>query len=685
MPVGQTGPTGAKKGRPQSFHAPLIGAQGAFACSFYPEYGRNCTPGILSHRSTATVSQEDTLEQARQAFLAIMERQDGKAPKNFAEFLGTTKAESERQREKERQGPITTDELNKMLTRTATARMGSSRQKLRSSNTRRRASMSVAEKAESSEKRAPPRRTSMSIEVADKEGEKRVRAPSPWVRVPSPLSGWSEISRGDSHPPKTAASGKTEYMWVAPDGAATEQARNPHLSVGEPSKLTYPAFIEPWGGSPSYGASYGPGRSNLTNFEASRRRSPLRDGWFGEHPSARLARTNTNSPDTRASSPLPRHQLEHQLPLGLPQAGHEAEHLQVVGDIEVATAGGKTFGQRDDQHAPRRKPGAKKRSGAAHSSHMLSRPATASSPLETLSPVAEDSGGFVRPDMRPMSTGGQRQIQIRVKRPGTGFQRQPRPQTSGGSVSSDQVSRELGFRPSSTSRATRPSTRARTVAMFHVPESQARAVPAHAGQRPPTAGSRFSGAGDGYTGRLSTPKSQTLVIDGGEEFSGGGGEGLADVAEGEHDEGDFAFASVDGAAGAEQDGCELINPVTDMGADASDVLGIMHQDEELECAPAARELDRDDVDGGVCSIVHTERGAPSRSGRCCSSKCALPPSFPPSVPSSHPSFLSISLRFSHHLLPLSPCLSLSTVRFLSHLSVSRAPSRRSFPYAPFQE
>jgi len=113
------GPTGGKIGRPQSFHAPIVGAQGSFSCSFYPEYAKNCTPSALRPGVGPLYSREDSLEQARAAFLAIMERQDQAVPTNFSDFsasflhrgtlgLGT----------REEQRPMTTDLLNEMLSQT---------------------------------------------------------------------------------------------------------------------------------------------------------------------------------------------------------------------------------------------------------------------------------------------------------------------------------------------------------------------------------------------------------------------------------------------------------------------------------------------------------------------------------------------------------------------------------------
>ena len=203
MPFGTTGPTGGKNGRPQSFHAPIVGCQGAFSCTFYPEYARNRTPGGTRGDEDRS---GDYFENARQAFLAIMERQDQVMPKSFEEISATLSRHHDTTLRQRTPRVMTVDLLDEMLS------YGKGRARLGTGASRRKNAAAAAS--------ASRARRSATPDAAIVRTTQLVQAKTNQLMV-------------IDTPPQTAASEKTERAWHAPQGVSAEQQRCAHL-IGAP-------------------------------------------------------------------------------------------------------------------------------------------------------------------------------------------------------------------------------------------------------------------------------------------------------------------------------------------------------------------------------------------------------------------------------------------------------------------
>ena len=212
MPFGTTGPTGGKNGRPQSFHAPIVGCQGAFSCSFYPEYAQNRTPGTKGAEGSFESSRSgDTLDNARQAFLAIMERQDQAMPKSFAEFSATFSRHHDTTLTQRTPRVMNLDLLDEMLS------YGKGRARLGTGASRRN-------------KAAAP--------VSASRAPRSATPDAAIVRTTQPVQAKTNQLMVIDTPPQTAASEKTVRAWHAPQGVSAEQQRCAHL-IGAPSHIRH--------------------------------------------------------------------------------------------------------------------------------------------------------------------------------------------------------------------------------------------------------------------------------------------------------------------------------------------------------------------------------------------------------------------------------------------------------------
>ena len=222
MPFGPTGPTGGKNGRPSSFHAPIVGSQGAFSCTFHPEYARNRTPGRGAGLHESGGGSGDALDQARQAFLAIMERQDQAVPKSFADFSASLSRNHEIDADLgggRTPRVMTVDLLDEML------KYGKGQSRLGTAASRRKKAASASKSRRAATPDAP---IIMQVPATPFSLPDQCRMSTLARRQPDAAEPAQRMVV-DS-PPQTAASAKTVRAWRAPTGLAAEQRRCAHLT-----------------------------------------------------------------------------------------------------------------------------------------------------------------------------------------------------------------------------------------------------------------------------------------------------------------------------------------------------------------------------------------------------------------------------------------------------------------------